>query len=338
MGKERRIAKVFTAVLDGVAHAHREGVVHRDLKPANILMNGSSDVVVADFGLGLKMDPEASRLTSSGRGMGTDWYMAPEQEHSARDADGRADIFALGRILDELYGGPFAERGAMAPELPPGIAFLVRRCTEERRERRFQSVAELKDAYLAVVDALRGDAELAEFTPLREALSEVSSGYPSEMLDRFLALFEVLRQEEDKLLVDTMLALHTDAIAALYERSPSSMEELIRGFCEEVERRGWPFSYTDRLSDGCLRLFEAVREPRVRATLATCLVSLGTSHDRWKVLRDAASMIQRMKRPDEVLALKVQLSTASALDLEFMARYVSLRKVAKPLRPLFRPS
>lgn len=338
VGNESRIAKVFTAVLDGVAYAHREGVVHRDLKPANILMNSFSDVVVADFGLGLKIDPESSRLTLSGHGMGTAWYMAPEQGRDARNADERADVFALGRILDELYRGPIAERQAALPDLPPGIDFLVRKCTEELPERRFQSVAELKDAYMAVVDARRGDAQLTEFMGLRAQLSEASSGYVGGMLDRFLALFLVLRQEEEELLVDTMLALHPNAIAALFERSSGSMGELINGFCEEVGRRGWPFSYTDRLSDGCLRIFEAVREPQVRATLAACLVSLGTSHNRWKVLRDAASIIHGMKRPEEVVALLGQLSTASESDLEYMAQYVSLRRVAKPLRPLFKPS
>ena len=163
----------------------REGVVHRDLKPANILMNSDSDVVVADFGIGLKMGTDATRQTLSGVPLGTRLYMAPEQWSSAHEADERSDVLALGRILDELYRGPLTERGAQVPDLPPGIAFVVERCTEENRERRFGSVAGLKQAYLTVVNPPEGDSRLAEFTDLRARLSVSSSEYANGMLDRF---------------------------------------------------------------------------------------------------------------------------------------------------------
>ena len=60
----------------------------------------------------------------------------------------------------------------------------------------------------------------------------------------------------------------------------------------------------------------------MRAALAACLVSLGASHNRFKVLRYAAWMIQGEKEPVEVLALVELLETAPETDLKALAEYV----------------
>jgi eukaryotic-like serine/threonine-protein kinase len=66
-----RANRIFAAILEGVEYAHNQGAIHRDLKPENILLNSDDDVVISDFGLGLELDRETTRLTSTGRFMGT---------------------------------------------------------------------------------------------------------------------------------------------------------------------------------------------------------------------------------------------------------------------------
>jgi serine/threonine-protein kinase len=99
-------------VLDGVGHAHAQGVVHRDIKPENIMlvdMGGWERAKVVDFGL-VKLigDAEAAmgggKLTSTGLVFGTPAYMAPEQA-LGRPLDGRADLYAVGTILFEMLTG-----------------------------------------------------------------------------------------------------------------------------------------------------------------------------------------------------------------------------------------
>ena len=102
---EDRANKIFRAVLDGMEYAHEQGVVHRDLKPANILMNNDDDVVISDFGLGRFTDSETTRFTQTGHGLGSYFYMAPEQHYDGKNADRRSDIFALGRILYVMHVG-----------------------------------------------------------------------------------------------------------------------------------------------------------------------------------------------------------------------------------------
>src|ERR1044071_2971862 len=103
VGDEARIGTIFRAILDAMEYAHAQGVIHRDLKPENVLMNSDTDLVVSDFGLGRRINAATTRQTMSGIGMGTPWYMAPEQLYDFKNADQRSDIFSLGRILYELH-------------------------------------------------------------------------------------------------------------------------------------------------------------------------------------------------------------------------------------------
>ena len=64
-------------VLEGLAEAHRLGVVHRDLKPQNIMIDEESCVQIMDFGIARSL--KASGITETGIIIGTPDYMSPEQ-------------------------------------------------------------------------------------------------------------------------------------------------------------------------------------------------------------------------------------------------------------------
>jgi serine/threonine-protein kinase len=106
-------------ILDGVGHAHAQGVIHRDLKPDNIILaampGGWERAKIIDFGLAKLVGDAAAAfgsnvLTSTGLVFGTPAYMAPEQA-LGRLVDGRADVYAVGVILFEMLVGhlPFRE-------------------------------------------------------------------------------------------------------------------------------------------------------------------------------------------------------------------------------------
>ncbi len=164
---------------EALAEAHVAGIVHRDLKPANLFLtrraDGSPSVKVLDFGISkAALSNDAGHaLTQTAAVLGSPSYMAPEQLKSARQADPRTDIWALGIILHELMTGECAFRADTVPELyvsilqsppvalrqrlpgaPPALEAVLLRCLEKDPARRFASVGELALA-------------LAEFAPAR---------------------------------------------------------------------------------------------------------------------------------------------------------------------------
>jgi len=106
-----KILPCFTQILDGVEAAHLQGVCHRDLKPENILYDPSTDVpVVADFGIARFSEAQLHTLVETGSTarLANFQYAAPEQRERGLRADHRADIYALGLILNEMFTGRLA--------------------------------------------------------------------------------------------------------------------------------------------------------------------------------------------------------------------------------------
>ncbi|MBA3817818.1 MAG: serine/threonine protein kinase [Deltaproteobacteria bacterium] len=114
----RRALVLARQLLEGVGHAHQQGLVHRDLKPDNIIlvdMGGWDRVKIIDFGLVKLLGDVAAAfgagaLTRTGLVFGTPAYIAPEQA-LGRVVDGRADLYAIGVILFEMLAGrpPFRD-------------------------------------------------------------------------------------------------------------------------------------------------------------------------------------------------------------------------------------
>jgi tRNA A-37 threonylcarbamoyl transferase component Bud32 len=155
---------------EAIAEAHALGIVHRDLKPANLFVirraDGLLSIKVLDFGISKMTVLGASgtdmSMTKTSTSMGSPLYMAPEQMASSRDADRRADIWALGAILYELLSGRVPFSGTTLPEVcfkiatappdplrtsrpdvPASLEAVIHRCLEKDRERRYHNVAEL---------------------------------------------------------------------------------------------------------------------------------------------------------------------------------------------------
>src|SRR5688572_1856803 len=86
-------------ICTGMEVAHHVGIVHRDLKPANVLINNEGLLKIVDFGVAAAQREGDTQLTKTGYVIGSPKYMAPEQI-LGKEGDQRADVYALGVILD----------------------------------------------------------------------------------------------------------------------------------------------------------------------------------------------------------------------------------------------
>lgn len=111
-------------LLDGLSFVHQHGVFHRDLKPQNVFLarrpDGSTQVKLLDFGLAKFGERNAwgpsSILTVAGTMLGTPGYMAPEQAFGGT-IDARADVYAAGAVVFEIFAGKPVFTGEDPPEL-----------------------------------------------------------------------------------------------------------------------------------------------------------------------------------------------------------------------------
>jgi serine/threonine protein kinase len=102
-------AEVVRQGLEGMAHAHRKGVLHRDIKPANLMLTPEGTIKLMDFGIARVSGEQ--RLTQANRIVGTLEYMAPELIEG-QEPSPASDLYAMGVLLYELLSGklPFASR------------------------------------------------------------------------------------------------------------------------------------------------------------------------------------------------------------------------------------
>ncbi|MFO0617135.1 MAG: protein kinase [Polyangiaceae bacterium] len=154
---------------DAIGQAHARGIVHRDIKPANLFLaktqEGKQKIKVLDFGISKMSTPLGGsdpNMTKTSVVMGSAEYMSPEQMLSARDVDGRTDIWALGVVLFEILTGtpPFVGETlpqvcalvlskppprprTLRPDLPEVLEQTILRCLEKDRENRFATAADL---------------------------------------------------------------------------------------------------------------------------------------------------------------------------------------------------
>jgi serine/threonine protein kinase len=109
--------RVFMQVCNALDAAHAAGIIHRDLKPENIYVcRGAMGEPVAkllDFGVAKVLQPEGEQpilRTRAGYRVGTPRYMAPEQLRG-KVVDHRADIYALGLVMYEVFTGDWPWEG-----------------------------------------------------------------------------------------------------------------------------------------------------------------------------------------------------------------------------------
>jgi serine/threonine protein kinase len=189
---------------DGLAKAHRAGILHRDLKPENLMLTPEGTLKILDFGLAkLAAAPLADieegntvsrHETRVGTLLGTLEYMSPEQA-SGKAVDYRSDQFSSGLVLWEMAAGrptfrrdtpaqvlaAVIEREApplreLRPEVPADLESLVVRCLQKDPARRFTTTDELASEVAMLAGRSRSGSLSGPLAPRPSAPPSVPGG------------------------------------------------------------------------------------------------------------------------------------------------------------------
>jgi serine/threonine protein kinase len=160
-----RMLEIAGPVCSALHAAHQAGLVHLDIKPSNIFLaheRGREVVKLIDFGIAaLKDQPNGDSI------LGAPEYWSPEQA-SAREVDGRSDLYSFGVVLYEALTGhlpfrshtfsdlvehhlyseppPMSQVSTSPVPIPRPVKNVVLKCLSKDRTRRYQDALELERA------------------------------------------------------------------------------------------------------------------------------------------------------------------------------------------------
>lgn len=157
--------QLLLPVAEALEYAHDRDIVHRDLKPDNILLTVDNQPMLSDFSITRLVEEEETReMTGTNVGLGSPFYMSPEQGKGLR-LDYRVDIYALGIIFFELVTGrkPFEAENNMevviqqvtlppphprtfALDLPETVDEIILTAMAKDPDARYQSMSEFINA------------------------------------------------------------------------------------------------------------------------------------------------------------------------------------------------
>lgn len=152
-------AHIAIQILEGLGHAHENGIVHRDVKPHNIMATHDGRYKVTDFGVSRLS--RSTTITQTGYVMGSVHYFSPEQAKGA-ETSRASDLYSFGVVLYEMVTGhlPFDSDEAIAialkhlqqpvpdprtlrPEIPEPLCQVIFRAMEKEPQARYQTAQEM---------------------------------------------------------------------------------------------------------------------------------------------------------------------------------------------------
>jgi serine/threonine protein kinase len=161
---------------DGLAFAHRKGVVHGEIEPENLLLQatagGSYRVKLSDFAIARLVANASAQASNDDAGpVNSPKYISPEQ-CMGKEGDERSDVYSLGVVMYHVFTGlvPFEVRNLgeaankhvydqptpirdIRPELRPDLEAIVMRCLRKMPVER-PSAEEIRDTLQAILDDL----------------------------------------------------------------------------------------------------------------------------------------------------------------------------------------
>ncbi|WNJ99954.1 serine/threonine-protein kinase [Thalassospiraceae bacterium LMO-JJ14] len=273
-------------ILAGLQALHERGFKHRDLTPANVLKfveeDGGIRYAISDFGLIAPEAGQTTTLTGSNMGGGTPMYRAPECAINFKRATAQSDIYSVGAILHDIFGGKQTRIPHIELTVPGPLGEIVQHCTKTNPRRRYSNVGALRERLYEVLSV-----EEISFTSVEEeeivTLLKGSDHLSDDEWDRvFNQIDENDAGNQSNHAIFRVLSItHIEQLA---DEAPELLASLGDDYAKYAQLSGFDFDYCDVIGTRARAIFERA-ELDLQARIAVSMFMLGTRHNRWFVER-----------------------------------------------------
>ena len=296
--------RIFIEILSCISELHARDNFHRDIKPQNFLITDNG-IIVSDFGLSMEVGSDTGFTTSS-QFWGTHGYLPPEFLHGGfKHADASGDIFMIGKTMYALITGRdpnyLVDDGVPAP-----ILHIIERCCALDKNRRYQSLAELKEALTAAYDVMLGrTGGLGETRQLLASISdrlEREHKYRSEEVNQFIEKLNLL-ETPDKVRICFELP---PALFDVLKQEPviGQLESFLSAYEEMVESEGYGWSFAETIAHNMRKIFQGDEVPiDLKARSLELAVDAAYRMNRFAAMDTCRDLIRNIR--DEQLGLAV---------------------------------
>jgi serine/threonine protein kinase len=305
VGNDEDIIHIMRQICSGLTYVHKKGIYHRDLKPANILRMETDAWAIADFGLAREAERTTTALTSTLQGVGTYFYAAPEAWKGAKYAEVPADIFSLGKILQQLTTG---ELPVDRDSIDGRFRNIVRKATRSRAQERYESAAEF-EADLKTISIMP-----EQWVSIEDVVNSLPDRLSAEAADDSALddLLEIAAGPDGIVQVRLAIPLMSgEAITRLWTRDPESLRTLLTRFSLHVANSRWNYDFCDTIAEFFERTVRITTDEEILRDSIYALADLGMSHNRWHVRDVLASVLQRIRTPNSAMSAAEGLRLAS---------------------------
>jgi serine/threonine protein kinase len=276
--------QVFEGVLEGMAHAHEQGVMHRDIKPSNVLMFG--DVPrIADFGIARQVDNDGTTLTHTAEQLGTFRYMAPEQLADVKRVNPAADVYSLGKVLCHLLSGIVPEPFKVSLHgVPSEYRHFIDKCCRDEPSQRFQTARE------ALARFRRMSAPIEVILPTLDQGRELAESAEAALrTDTELVTVDALEthfqshSDDREVHMEVLPRLSAAVTASWLARNLEGFRGVIVTYDTMLTEANLNFAYCDVVARFYREIFRTTDDVGLKRLVLTRLVVMGHEYNRFFV-------------------------------------------------------